>query len=128
MQQVSESAAGLTPDVSPAHACGAHDSDNLPEFIEQHWSDYTAEQHDVGGLLYRRRMKQLATDGSRVFLDGAKVIGLNRSPITDPLYDERLGLDRLDAVLARCDFAVVCIDCYVQLKEQHSRREPRGRA
>jgi phosphoglycerate dehydrogenase-like enzyme len=40
---------------------------------------------------------------------GAKVIGLNRSPITDPLYDERLGLDRLDAVLARCDFAVVCI-------------------
>jgi phenylalanine-4-hydroxylase len=83
MQQVSESPAALTGDVSPAHACGAHASDNLPEFIEQHWSDYTAEQHDVWGLLYQRRMQQLATDGSRVFLDGAKVIGLRQDIVPD---------------------------------------------
>lgn len=75
MQQVSEGIATLTDDELPARACGAHEPDSLPEFIEQRWSDYTAEQHDVWGILYQRRMKQLATDGSRVFLDGAKVIG-----------------------------------------------------
>ncbi len=38
---------------------------------------------------------------------GARIIGINRSPITDPLYDERFGFDRLDEALARADFAVV---------------------
>lgn len=55
----------------------------LPEFIEQHWSDYTPDQHEVWGLLYHRRMNQLMTDGSRVFLDGAKVIGLRQDRVPD---------------------------------------------
>ena len=83
MQQISESPITLTGDASPARPCGAHESDNLPEFIEQRWGDYTAEQHEVWGLLYQRRMKQLATDGSRVFLDGAKVIGLRQDIVPD---------------------------------------------
>lgn len=94
MQQVSESPDAFTGDVSPAHACGAHESDNLPEFIEQQWSDYTAEQHEVWGLLYARRMKQLATDGSRVFLDGAKVIGLRPDQVPD-LSDVNARLSRM---------------------------------
>ncbi len=40
---------------------------------------------------------------------GANTIGVNRSPITEPLYDECFGLEKLDDALARCDFAVVCI-------------------
>jgi len=94
MQQVSELPAAMTDEVTPAHACGAHESDNLPEFIEQHWSDYTAEQHEVWGLLYNRRMNQLATDGSRVFLDGAKVIGLRQDIVPD-LADVNARLSRM---------------------------------
>lgn len=69
-------------------------TDNLPAFIQQRWSDYTAEQHDVWGLLYQRRMKQLATDGSRVFLDGAKVIGLRQDRVPD-LKDVNARLSRM---------------------------------
>jgi len=54
-----------------------------PVFIEQHWDDYTSEQHEVWGLLYQRRMNQLVSDGSRVFLDGAKVIGLRQDSVPD---------------------------------------------
>ena len=69
-------------------------TDKLPEFICQRWSDYTAEQHDVWGLLYQRRMKQLATDGSRVFLDGAKVIGLKQDTVPD-LADVNARLNKM---------------------------------
>jgi phenylalanine-4-hydroxylase len=68
--------------------------ETLPTFIQQSWSDYTDEQHDVWGILYRRRMKQLATDGSRVFLDGAKVIGLREDRVPD-LADVNARLNRM---------------------------------
>ena len=39
---------------------------------------------------------------------GARMIGVNRSPIADTqLYEERLGFDQLDEALSRADFAVV---------------------
>ena len=39
---------------------------------------------------------------------GARIIGVNRSPITDTqLYEERFGFDRLDDALGQADFAVV---------------------
>src|SRR6266542_2129539 len=73
MQQISEATTATLTD----------ESDSLPEFIEQRWSDYTPEQHDVWGLLYQRRMNQLASDGSRVFLDGARSIGLRKDRVPD---------------------------------------------
>ena len=47
-----------------------------PEFIEQRWHEYTAEQHDVWRVLYERRMADLKTTGSEVYLRGAERIGL----------------------------------------------------
>jgi phenylalanine-4-hydroxylase len=46
------------------------------ECITQQWSDYTAEQHDVWATLYARRMATLGETGSRIFLEGARRIGL----------------------------------------------------
>ncbi|MEO5580150.1 MAG: hypothetical protein ABIR58_05785 [Gemmatimonadaceae bacterium] len=63
------------------------------KFIEQHWSDYTAEQHDVWRILYERRMGQLVENGSKVFLDGAEVIGLRRDSVPD-LADVNVRLAR----------------------------------
>lgn len=45
-------------------------------FVPQDWSRYTLEQHAVWAILYERRMRALATTGSRVFLEGAERIGL----------------------------------------------------
>lgn len=52
-------------------------------FIAQDWSAYTEEDHDVWGILYERRMRQLAENGSRVFLEGAEAIGLRRDSVPD---------------------------------------------
>ena len=63
-----------------------------PSFISQHWESYTIEDHSVWGILYERRMRELARTGSRVFLEGAAAIGLN--PVTVPRLSEvnrRLG-------------------------------------
>jgi len=54
-----------------------------PTFIEQRWNEYTAEQHDVWRILYERRIAQLTHNGSKVFLDGADVIGLKRDAVPD---------------------------------------------
>jgi phenylalanine-4-hydroxylase len=59
-------------------------STDLPEltgvdpsiFIKQNWSTYTAEDHEVWGILYEKRMRELAGNGSRLFLQGAEAIGL----------------------------------------------------
>ncbi len=51
------------------------------KFIEQKWGDYTPAQHDVWRILYERRMEQLVDNGSKVFLDGAEVIGLRRDSV-----------------------------------------------
>lgn len=55
-------------------------------FSRQDWDAYTDEQHDVWRILYERRMKDLKETGSRVFLDGAEVIGLRPDEV--PNLDE----------------------------------------
>lgn len=52
-------------------------------FIEQEWDDYTGEDHEVWGILYERRMKDLRANGSSVFLEGAATIGLRRDTVPD---------------------------------------------
>jgi phenylalanine-4-hydroxylase len=51
--------------------------------VEQRWERYTAEDHDVWRTLYERRMRQLESDGSKVFLAGAERIGLRPDAVPD---------------------------------------------
>ncbi|MGQ0561801.1 MAG: phenylalanine 4-monooxygenase [Gemmatimonadota bacterium] len=51
--------------------------------IQQDWHAYTAEDHHVWGLLYAKRMRELAATGSRLFLEGAEAIGLSRESVPD---------------------------------------------
>jgi phenylalanine-4-hydroxylase len=60
--------------------------------VQQNWDRYTAADHEVWQILYARRMEQLEHTASRIFLDGAKLIGL--APNEIPNLDEvnsRLG-------------------------------------
>ncbi len=50
-------------------------------FTEQDWDAYTSEAHEVWSILYRRRMKTLTENGSRLFLDGAELIGLKAEEV-----------------------------------------------
>jgi phenylalanine-4-hydroxylase len=52
-------------------------------FTTQDWSTYSDDDHDVWGILYRRRMDQLRHNGSRIFLDGADLIGLDERRVPD---------------------------------------------
>ena len=52
-------------------------------FVEQNWPAYTPEEHGTWGILYERRMNELRTTGSRVFLQGADAIGLRRANVPD---------------------------------------------
>jgi phenylalanine-4-hydroxylase len=52
-------------------------------FIRQQWEAYTGAQHAVWGKLYSRRMPVLEKTASRVFLDGARAIGLDPGGIPD---------------------------------------------
>ena len=52
-------------------------------FITQDWPAYTSEQHEVWRILYDRRMAQLRTTASEVYLRGAEAIGLNRHEVPD---------------------------------------------
>lgn len=47
----------------------------------QRWDAYTPEDHRVWAALYERRMLTLASTASRVFLDGARAIGLDAATI-----------------------------------------------
>jgi len=51
--------------------------------MNQDWNAYTEEQHDVWSILYARRMAQLEKTASRVYLDGARVIGLRADRVPD---------------------------------------------
>jgi phenylalanine-4-hydroxylase len=51
--------------------------------IEQNWAAYTAEDHEVWGLLYAKRMRELEKTGARLFLEGAAAIGLDVSHVPD---------------------------------------------
>lgn len=49
-----------------------------PSFLtDQDWDAYSPTDHEVWKLLYERRMVELRTTGSRVFLEGAEAIGLS---------------------------------------------------
>jgi len=52
-------------------------------FIKQDWNSYTAADHEVWGMLYERRMKDLRKNGSKIFLKGAETIGLKRETVPD---------------------------------------------
>lgn len=52
-------------------------------FTVQDWAAYTDEDHEVWGILYERRMRQLEENGSRLFLDGAATIELRRDRVPD---------------------------------------------
>ncbi|HEX7051956.1 MAG TPA: phenylalanine 4-monooxygenase [Longimicrobiales bacterium] len=52
-------------------------------FIEQDWRAYTRENHEVWRMLYDRRMRDLERTGSRIFLEGARIIGLRRDAVPD---------------------------------------------
>lgn len=62
-------------------------------FTTQDWAAYTDEDHAVWGILYERRMRELAANGSRVFLDGAAAIGLRPDRVPELAEVNR----RLDA-------------------------------
>ena len=51
--------------------------------IEQDWSTYTAEDHEVWGILYAKRMQELKRTGARLFLEGADAIGLDVHHVPD---------------------------------------------
>jgi phenylalanine-4-hydroxylase len=55
----------------------------FPDFIEQDWSGYTSEDHEVWKILYRRRMGALVSTASALFLNGAETIGLSSSCAPD---------------------------------------------
>lgn len=44
--------------------------------ITQHYDKYTPENHEVWGIIFRKRMEQLEEYGSRVFLGGSRALGL----------------------------------------------------
>jgi phenylalanine-4-hydroxylase len=52
-------------------------------FTVQNWAAYREEDHEVWGILYDRRMRQLQQNGSRLFLDGARKIDLRRDRVPD---------------------------------------------
>lgn len=56
---------------------------DLPVFIEQDYSRYDAEDHEVWRILYERRMATLRSTGSEVFLNGAERIGLAPDRVPD---------------------------------------------
>jgi phenylalanine-4-hydroxylase len=52
-------------------------------FTEQDYSVYNGEDHDVWGILFRRRMEELQDTGSEAFLTGAETIGLDGDRVPD---------------------------------------------
>lgn len=63
-------------------------------FIRQDFDAYTAEDHQVWGILYAKRMRELERNGSRVFLEGARAIGLRADQVPD-LAEVNARLDRM---------------------------------
>src|SRR5688572_30243246 len=51
--------------------------------VEQKWTSYTEENHRAWSILYERRMRELQRTGSRLFLDGAKAVGLQHGHVPD---------------------------------------------
>ncbi|MGP1345975.1 MAG: phenylalanine 4-monooxygenase [Phycisphaerales bacterium] len=51
--------------------------------VTQHHEAYTPEDHEVWGLIFKKRMEQLADFGSDVFLKGAQQINLSPDGVPD---------------------------------------------
>ena len=51
--------------------------------LRQNWSEYTRDDHEVWEILYSKRMRQLESTASSVFIDGAEIIGLSAKQIPD---------------------------------------------
>ncbi len=51
--------------------------------VTQIWDRYTNADHEVWQILFAKRMEQLETTASRIFLDGASIIGLAPARIPD---------------------------------------------
>ncbi|CAN5688441.1 hypothetical protein BH23GEM6_BH23GEM6_05330 [soil metagenome] len=71
-----------------------HHVERTSIFTSQDWNSYTEKDHDVWRVLYERRMDELRTNGSGVFLRGAEAIGLRRDRVPD-LDEVNDRLDRL---------------------------------
>jgi phenylalanine-4-hydroxylase len=54
-----------------------------PFLIEQDWTAYTSEQHDLWSELVRRRLPQLHRHASREYLDGFDQVGLREDALPD---------------------------------------------
>lgn len=61
--------------------------------VTQNWSAYSKADHDVWQILYAKRMQELESTASDVFLNGAELIGLSENNIPDLAQVNR----RLDA-------------------------------
>ena len=55
----------------------------FPEFINQDYAAYSAENHDVWRILFERRLATLRDTGSRVFLEGMNRIGLSAERVPE---------------------------------------------
>ena len=62
--------------------------------IQQNWNQYTPADHEVWQILYAKRMRELESTASDVFLRGAELIGLSEDKIPD-LADVNHRLDAL---------------------------------
>lgn len=51
--------------------------------VTQNWNAYSQADHEVWAILYSRRMEQLESTASDVFLRGADIIGLSPNQIPD---------------------------------------------
>src|SRR5688572_9904108 len=59
------------------------------EPIAQNWDRYTDVDHEVWQILYAKRMRELESTASDVFLRGAELIGLSENQIPDLLEVNR---------------------------------------
>ncbi len=79
-------------------------------FRTQDWDSYTPEDHEIWSILYKRRMEPLEKNGSRLFLDGARIIGL--------VEDEVPNLEKVNEILmARTGWSAVPVTGFIPARE-----------
>jgi len=90
-----------TDEARAAQAAADRAADQAPDQIDiesmkitQNWENYTDEDHEVWGLMFGKRMDQLAEFGSNVFLSGAEAINLRRDRVP-PLSDVNARLAKM---------------------------------
>ncbi|MGK2962200.1 MAG: phenylalanine 4-monooxygenase, partial [Gemmatimonadaceae bacterium] len=60
-----------------------HSSEAPATSVVQNWSAYSKADHEVWQILYAKRMRELESTASDVFLNGAELIGLSENSIPD---------------------------------------------